>query len=92
LQLVVLYTEVRYADYYATAMKNDSVLKQPADKRDSHIAKKFNNVFNLTVSKITEYRVAGKQSMMKEGDFYGALEHSLIRAYVAWERFDWNEL
>jgi hypothetical protein len=73
-------------------MKNDSVLKLPVDKRDAYITKKFNNVFNLTVSKITEYRVAGKQSMMKEGDFYGALEHSLIRAYVAWERFDWNEL
>ena len=87
-----LYTEVKYADYSASAMKNDSVLKQPADRRDSYIVKKFNNMFNLTVSKITEYRVAGKQSMMKEGDYYGALENSLIRAYVAWERFDWNEL
>ena len=89
---MVLYTQTKYAEYYATAMKNDSVLKQPADKRDAYIATKFNNVFNLTVSKITEYRVAGKQSMMKEGNFYSALDNSLIRAYVAWERFDWNEL
>lgn len=68
------------------------MLKQPREKREAYIQRKFDNIYNLSVSQIQQLRIAGKQYMMKEGDFYRALDQSLIKAYVAYERFNWDEV
>jgi hypothetical protein len=68
------------------------VLKQPKEKREAYIQRKFDNIYNLSVSQIQQLRIAGKQYMMKEGDFHRALDQSLIKAYVAYERFNWDEV
>lgn len=52
------------------------------------LSKKFHAQYDLDFSQINTLRISGKQLMYQEGDFEGALNQQLFRAFIALEKYE----
>jgi hypothetical protein len=87
-ELVQWYLTKSFLKFKNQHSSNQNVVKLPPEERDSFIQAKFDQLFNMWMADVNSVRIEGKQLILTKGDFTGALENHLLRAYISLERID----